>query len=237
MYRSFVQGCITLTLLLLIVFGGTSSSAATNSLIGLWWVSGSDDALGPYHGLLEIRPQTDGTLQAIRLVSLDEYRYHDGRHVDLVWTGSVETDTTQSARILIALQRADFIIQVGELERTPDDGKPLEVIGQIQRRGDKLDILYTAENFSATEKARRLGPAGNKPIWQSERFEHATHPDPAICFELNPYLQLLLTSEDALKALYKKLLDTDCPSVPDNPNPQVIFRDPLFELLASYHTL
>jgi hypothetical protein len=96
---------------------------------GIWAIRGTDAGLGRYRGMLELRPGDNGSLQAIRLVELEDVLYTDGRAIDLVWTGTVASDLADSATLTVILTQADFITQVGDLIRTAADATPLVVMG------------------------------------------------------------------------------------------------------------
>ena len=214
-------------LLLSTVIGWPNNSEAANALAGIWRISGSDARLGSYTGLLELREHSnEGTLEAIRTVHLENYSHQDGRGVDLVWTGTMAGAAEESPQILISLARADFITQVGALQRTGSDATPLEVIGTIQIHGDNLVIHYSATEdpaFSVTENALRGGPSGLEPIWQSYRFERETHPD-LVPFTLSDPVKLLLT------ALFSNST-VDIGALQANPHAY------LFQVFDDYHNL
>jgi hypothetical protein len=160
---------------------------------GMWSVSGVDAQLGRYGGTLEIRPGVDGRLQLIRVVSLADVVHADGRAVDLVWTGSVQSDAPDAATLSVALRRADFVPQVEEVVRRAADAAPLEVAGDLSvGEGRSLSIEYTAAadpSFAVREVGVLAGAPGNEPIFRSGRSLRATHPPPdpilrALLFEL-----------------------------------------------------
>jgi hypothetical protein len=160
---------------------------------GLWSISGSDAQLGAFTGTLEIRENPAGQLDVIRVVSLKELAHPDGRAVDVVWTGRVESAAPETAILRISLLRADFVPRVGDLVRTEADATPLEVVGVANVDTSRaLSVTYSAAgvpSFSVTETGVFRGPPSNEPIFRSGRLVRATHrePDPitkALLFEL-----------------------------------------------------
>jgi hypothetical protein len=160
---------------------------------GLWSIRGSDAQLGAFTGTLEIRENPAGGLDVIRVISLEEFAHPDGRAVDVVWTGRVESDAPDTATLRVSLLRADFIPRVGDLVRTEADATPLDVVGALNRdENGALSVTYSAAeapSFSVTETGVLESPPGDEPIFRSARSVRATHrePDPitkALLFEL-----------------------------------------------------
>lgn len=154
---------------------------------GIWRIYGSDRQLGRYVGKFELRENGDGTLQAIRVVKLRDLRHHDGRKVDLVWTGTAEKTGRRTLTGAFSLQRADFITEVDDLKRGPADAFPLTVNAKV-RIGPFgiLHITYFAPedpNFRVKEFGIFRRMSAEQPIWQSARVEVETHDD------LDPFLQ------------------------------------------------
>jgi hypothetical protein len=160
---------------------------------GLWSIRGSDAELGAFTGTLEIRQNPAGQLDVIRVISLEELVHPDGRVVDVVWTGRVESAAPDSATLRISLLRADFIPRLGDLVRTESDATPLEVVGAVDVGENRaLSVTYSAAEdpgFAVTETGVLQGLPGDEPIFRSGRSVRATHrePDPiskALLFEL-----------------------------------------------------
>lgn len=204
-----------------------NSSAAATSLAGVWQITGNDQQLGPYSGLLELRQRADGgNLDVIRVVHLERYQHQDGRGVDLVWTGTISNSALSGTQIQVALTRGDFITQVGNLKRTPADSQPLQVIGNLQVQGNNLAIQYHAPaepSFAVTETALPYQASGAQPIWQAQRFERDTHGD-LLPFKLDSSLKFLITLSTS-----KSVLDMD--ALEKEP------RDYLFKRFADFHQL
>ena len=93
--------------------------------LGVWFVYGNDDKLGPFSGKVEIR-RTEKALNFHRSVMYDdlsfgEYEVHSG------WEGSAAL-RDGGLEAVVELQRVDFIKSAGELVRTEEDAQLETVI-------------------------------------------------------------------------------------------------------------
>lgn len=145
---------------------------------GIWSISGTDNKHGGYTGQIEIREISPGEFAVIRLISFNTFKYHDGRTIDLVWTGIVLNPATTSAQFFFTPFRADFITNVGDVEHTSDD-TPLEVTGNVMLDSNRLlKVEYFADGFSANESGAFLRAPGASSIWKSQRSEVDAQSDP-----------------------------------------------------------
>ena len=146
---------------------------------GIWDISGTDDQLGPFTGSLEIRQNDQGKLDVIRLARLANLSHHDGRIIELAWTGEVERRDKDPWLLTFSITRADFIPRVGEIVRTEEDREPLPVTAVVTSAGENdLNLIYTSAGvpeLNIHETAAFSGPPGMDPLFQSDRVVRATH--------------------------------------------------------------
>jgi len=145
---------------------------------GVWTVQGHDSRLGRYDGVLEIRNGGGSEPQAIRVVRYHTATHIDGRGIDSVWTGSVESGDRNTVVVSFALDRADFISRVGNLRRTERDRTPLTVKARVhQGDGRRLDLKYYADedpDLTIVELGMLSGACSDQPIWRSARVVRPT---------------------------------------------------------------
>ena len=149
---------------------------------GIWELSGTDAQLGAFTGTLEVRQGSKGKLEVIRLATLQDLSHHDGRAVDLAWTGVVSQGSNAPWALSFSLTRADFIPPVGGLVRTEGDATPLVVDVLVTPSGEQdLELLYTAAEdptFNIQEAGTYLGSPGEGPVFESGRIVRDAHPAP-----------------------------------------------------------
>lgn len=145
---------------------------------GVWTIQGHDSRLGQYDGVLEIRNGGGSEPQAIRVVRYHTATHTDGRGIDTVWTGSVDSGDRTTFAVNFALDRADFISRVGNLRRTDRDRTPLAVKARVLQ-GDRrrLELEYCARedpDLRIVELGVSSGVGGDQPIWRSARVVRPT---------------------------------------------------------------
>ncbi len=149
---------------------------------GIWSVGGEDAALGRFEGTLELREDSSGGLEAIRVVRLLDRTSPDGRTIELAWQGRVRTKPINQSLMEFVLTRADFIPRVGSLVRTPSDREPLVVVGSLResfrRRLTTWYGSYEDPTIAINEEGTFIGSPGTEPIFTAQRFIRTTHREP-----------------------------------------------------------
>jgi hypothetical protein len=146
-----------------------ASLQAPNGLEGIWFLQGTSSVRGPYNGELELRKSSDGTYDAVRIITYINH-YFKGYKVQEVWTGKAVLDQN-ALTVSYNLKGADYVTQLGALKRTPEDFKGyLNVLAQFAN-GDK----GLASNFSDRKSTSYMEwittrrDLEAKPLWKDER--------------------------------------------------------------------
>lgn len=137
---------------------------------GLYTVTGTDGALGPYSGTVELRAQSGGGFRWTREVTFQNQV--QGRSLTTIWDGTA-TPGPNGLDLRAELRRFGWITAVGNLRRTAADNQPLVVTGLYRpdASGGYAGALQPA-GVVASEVLVRQGSLGAAPLFTPEvRYE------------------------------------------------------------------
>ena len=132
---------------------------------GLYRVTGTDGALGPYQGRVELRAQPGG-FRWVREVTFQNQV--QGRSLTTVWDGTA-TPGPNGLELRAELRRMGWITAAGSLRRTAADAQPLVVTGLYRpdAAGGWAGALHPA-GVVASEVLVPQGPLLAAPIFTPE---------------------------------------------------------------------
>ncbi len=160
----------------------TTPPDPADAWLGVWYVYGNDDELGPFSGQVEIR-RNDKTLSFHRSVKYDdlafsEYEVYSG------WEGTAAL-TDSGLEALVELRRVDFIKSAGDLSREGQDTEP-EIVAlsySMPPYESDSDVsgAYASEPaglVSGNEVWTWLEQSGDEPIFHMDDAWHPSHTPP-----------------------------------------------------------
>ncbi|MBZ0274429.1 hypothetical protein K8I61_20525 [bacterium] len=154
-----------------------------NSVLGVWDVTGTDDALGAYAGQVEFYKK-DGEVVFARSVhyAAESFVADEGAYeVWSGWEGTAEL-AGEGATAEVVLRRNDFVTHVDTLARTDDDKEKEVVTGAFTpAKANALTATYAstpAGLVSATESLTRAGENGQPPVFDFDDTFYPSHPAP-----------------------------------------------------------
>jgi len=138
---------------------------------GIWQLQGHNSHKGAYQGELELRPNKDGSTDAIRLVTYQDYVYQ-GYQVQEIWTGKAKEDSS-GLNLKFSLKKADYISRLGTVTRDPNDFKTkLDVQVKFEKSNSVLHSQFRdLENSVYNETLGVQRALGAKPLWQNQRVK------------------------------------------------------------------
>jgi hypothetical protein len=160
-YIFVISALLTITL---------TSSAKTAA--GIWQLQGTNSLKGAYQGELELRPNQDGSTDAIRLVTYQNYSFQ-GYQVQEIWTGKAR-ENSAGLNLQFSLKKADHITRLGSLYRDPSDFKTkLDVQIQYVKSNNVLQSQFNDLETSVYTESLLGAPRaiGAKPLWQDQRVK------------------------------------------------------------------
>jgi hypothetical protein len=172
---------------------------------GVYQVTGTDDVLGAFEGVVEVRASESkaNAIELVRVVEYDDLSYGDYDRIQSAWAGFGELDSAgESGTAVFSLRRAEFISSHDGLVRSDADKTPIEVTSEfsIDIDGGTIALEYTFDG-DATATVNGVGSwleeSGVDPIWAFEDEYFENQPEPSALFV--GLLNLLLADYHALE--------------------------------------
>jgi hypothetical protein len=142
-----------------------ASLQASGAMEGIWFLQGTSSSRGPYNGELELRKSSDGTYDAIRIITYINY-FYDGLKVQEVWTGKAVA-AGDTLVMSYDLRQGDFIQKLGNLKREESEFKnPINVVTRFVVTDKGLASQFSdkkVSNYTEWITTRRNLDA--KPLW------------------------------------------------------------------------
>ncbi|WP_413559277.1 hypothetical protein [Bdellovibrio sp. HCB209] len=142
-----------------------ASLQSSGAMEGIWFIQGTSSTRGPYNGELELRKSSDGTYDAIRIVTYINY-FYDGLKVQEVWTGKAVA-AGDTLVLSYDLRQGDFITKLGGDKRDPNEFKnPINVVTRFVATDKGLASQYSdkkVSNYTEWITTRRNLEA--RPLW------------------------------------------------------------------------
>ncbi|UYL10477.1 hypothetical protein B9G69_007790 [Bdellovibrio sp. SKB1291214] len=142
-----------------------ASLQSSGAMEGIWFLQGTSSTRGPYNGELELRKSSDGTYDAIRIVTYINY-FYDGLKVQEVWTGKAVA-AGDTLVMSYDLRQGDFITKLGTDQRNSSDfTNPITVVTRFIATDKGLASQFSDKKFSNyTEWITTRRNLEAKPLW------------------------------------------------------------------------
>lgn len=190
--------------------GQRTTQHTPGRLQGIWQVKGTHPERGSYQGLVEIRKQKSG-YQITRQVLFNQ-DHHQNLHVAATWQGNGQFLGNEkgfgSLEVTTYLQQVDFIKQVGQEQRTPQERFRLVSTYQFSKDGKSLHAdHFLPGKLTLSEQLFRRREAGKEPLFKIERWQANAHEK--MSKRLKPALLGLMKTyqKDAFIAQYRERPD------------------------------
>ncbi len=146
-----------------------ASLQTNNGVEGIWFLQGTSSTRGPYNGELELRKNSDGTFNAIRIATYINY-FYDGLKVQEVWTGKAVAEGNHIT-VSYDLKQADFITRLNNTSRENSDFRnDINIVERFTPSDKGLATQFTdrkVSNYTEWLTTRRNLEA--QPLWVNER--------------------------------------------------------------------
>ena len=180
--RLLVSIIACLSLLVAFPFLAATEKSESSSIPApgrIYEIKGKRQALGEYHGQLELRPISRTRVAAVRKVRYDNFLFQ-GRHLEEIWSGEGKLEA-DNLDLQFNLKQADVFDKVDEFRHLEGQFKfPLKVKYALKLSVETKRVRLSVPDFVMDELGA-FGPAGETPLWRDERHAVLSRGD---CFQL-----------------------------------------------------